>query len=262
MTYRPDDSPLSSFEEVLKPKYIQALTLNKPIIILGVLNCNGLEKSCPKFKALEKFCSDMNLKQLISTPTRITPYTQTLLNVIMICSNFSVRNRGVIQRPISDHSIVFTNLKIKKQKTIPQYVTTRSYKHYNGKQFACDLAKEAGALLTTFDKPDVNSKLKNVINTLMRILDSHALQKQIKICGRPCPFVHKEVKDMMKFRDILLKTFVRTHDDTDWCNFESRDHVKKMLRDAENNYTFNDVQANKNSPRALWKMINRAVPSK
>ena len=28
VTYRPDDSPLSSFEEVLKPNYIQALTLN------------------------------------------------------------------------------------------------------------------------------------------------------------------------------------------------------------------------------------------
>ena len=34
-----------------------------------------------------------------------------------------------------------------------------------------------------------------------------------------------------------------------------------MLVDVENNYTFHYVQANKNSPRALWK-INRAVPSK
>ena len=69
VSYRPDNSPLSSFEELLKPSYIQALTLNKPIIILGDLNCNGLEKSCPKFKALEKFCSEMNFKQRISTPT-------------------------------------------------------------------------------------------------------------------------------------------------------------------------------------------------
>ena len=103
----------------------------------------------------------MNLKQLISTPTRITPHTQTLLDVIMVSSNCSVSKSGVIHRPISDHSIVFAKLKIKKQKTVPQYVTTRSYKHYNGKQFACDLAKEEDALITTFDKLDVNSKLKN-----------------------------------------------------------------------------------------------------
>ena len=43
---------------------------------------------------------------------------------------------------------------------------------------------------------------------------------------------------MMKFREILLKKFVQTRDETDWCNFkQSRDRVKKMLRDAENNYT-------------------------
>ena len=68
---------------------------------------------------------------------------------------------------------------------------------------------------------------------------------------------------MMRFRDILLTKSVQTRDETYWCNFkQSRDRVKKMLRDAENNYTFHDVQANKNSLRALWKIINRAVPSK
>ena len=169
----------------------------------------------------------MNLKQLISTSTRITPHTQTLLDVIMVPPNCSVSNSGVIHRPISDHSIVFAKLKIKKQKTVPQYVTSRSYKHYNGKQFACDLAKEVDTLLTTFDKPDVDSKLKNLMDTLQHTLDSLAPQKQIKIRVRPCPFVNKEIKDMIKVRDILLKKFVQTRDETDWCNFkQSRDLVK------------------------------------
>ena len=145
-------------------------------------------------------------------PTRITQHTQTLLDVTLVSPNCSVSNSGVIHRAISDHSIGFAKLKIKKQKTVPQYVTTRSYKHYNGNQFACDLAKEADALLTTFDKPGVDSKLENLMDTLQHTLDSHAPQKQIKIRGRPCPFVNKEIKDMMKFRDILLKTFVQTRE--------------------------------------------------
>ena len=66
VTYRPDDSPLSSFEEVLKPSYIQALLFDKPITIIGDLNCDGLKKTGPEFKALEKFYTDMNLKQLIT----------------------------------------------------------------------------------------------------------------------------------------------------------------------------------------------------
>ena len=96
VTYRPDDSPLSSFEEVLKPSYIQALLLDKPITIIGDLNCDGLKKTGPEFKALEKFYTDMNLKQLITKPTRITATTQSLLDVILVSSNNSVRDSGVI----------------------------------------------------------------------------------------------------------------------------------------------------------------------
>ena len=65
ITYRPDDSPLNSFDEVLKPSYIQALLLNKPILILGDLNCNYLKKTYSEFKALEKFYTEMNSIQLI-----------------------------------------------------------------------------------------------------------------------------------------------------------------------------------------------------
>ena len=130
VTYRPDNSPLSSFEEVLKPRYIQALLLDKPITILGDLNCDGLKKTGTEFKALEKFYTDMNLKQLITKPTRITATTQSLLDVILVSPNNSVRDSGVIHRPISDHSIVFVKLKVKKPKTTPQYITTRSFKKY------------------------------------------------------------------------------------------------------------------------------------
>ena len=40
ISYRPPDCPLSFSEELLKPSYIQALTMNKPIVVLGDLNCN------------------------------------------------------------------------------------------------------------------------------------------------------------------------------------------------------------------------------
>lgn len=69
ITYRPEDYPFSSFDEVLKPNYIQALLLKKPILISGDLNC--LIWICSEFKALEKLYSEMNLIQL-EKPTRIT----------------------------------------------------------------------------------------------------------------------------------------------------------------------------------------------
>ena len=82
-TYRPDDCPLSAFEDTLKPTYMQALTLNKPIAILGDLNCD-LRKACAESRALNNLSSEMNLQQTIKHPTRITATTKSLLDVILV----------------------------------------------------------------------------------------------------------------------------------------------------------------------------------
>ena len=141
----------------------------------------------------------MNLKQLITKPTRITATTQSLLDVILVSSNNSVRDSGVIHRPISDHSIVFVKLKVKKPKTTPQYITTRSYKKYNADLFVTDLAKEADSLLTIFDQTNVESKLSILNDTLQSVLSLHAPVKQINLRSRPCPFhVNQEIKDLMR----------------------------------------------------------------
>ena len=101
VAYRPDDTPLSFFEDTLKPVYTQALLLNKPIIILGDLNCDGLNSSCREYAAINSFTREMNLQQLIKEPTRITATTESLLDVILVSDPSSVRKSGVINNPIS-----------------------------------------------------------------------------------------------------------------------------------------------------------------
>ena len=87
--------------------------------------------------------------------------------------------------------------------------------------------------------------------------------KQIKLRSRPCPFVNQEIKDLMRSRDLLLKQFIQSRQDTEWINFKhSRDLVKKKLQEAERDHTFEEVTANKNNSGSLWKIINRPIPSK
>ena len=107
VTYCTDDSPLSSFEEILKPNYTQAMLLNKPIVILGDLNCDGLKPSCTESRALQRFSDEFNLSQLIKSPTRIKDTTESLLDVILVSAPMLVRKSGVINSPISDHLPVF-----------------------------------------------------------------------------------------------------------------------------------------------------------
>ena len=83
VSYRPPDCPLSCFEDLLKPNYILSLTLNQPIVIWGDLNCNVLTDN-PENKALSTFMSDVNLKQVITTLTRIIKSSSSLIDVIMV----------------------------------------------------------------------------------------------------------------------------------------------------------------------------------
>ena len=85
ISYGLPDCPLSFFEELLKPSYIQALTMNKSIMVLGDLNCNVLKES-PESKALSNFLSETNLKQIITTSTRIKDTCESLIDVILVWS--------------------------------------------------------------------------------------------------------------------------------------------------------------------------------
>ena len=263
VAYRPDDCPLSFFEDTLKPIFIQALALNTQIAILGDLNCDGLKENSPECQALRNFASEMNLRQLINSPTRITDTTESLLDIILVSSPSLVRNSGVINAPISDHLPVFAELKVKPPKPTLHYISTRSFKNYEPDAFAFDLAAKADDLLSIFKDSDIDVKL-NIFNTVLQnTLSNHAPIKTIKLRNRPCPFVSNDVKKIMKIRDSLHRRFLRTRDTEDWENFkEARNTVKRALIKAEKDHTYHEVQQNKCNPKSLWKIIHRAIPSR
>ena len=147
VAYRPEDSPVSCFEDYLKPNYIQALAMDKQIVVLGDLNCDYLKEHCHNYRALKNFALEMNLEQLIKSPTRITDTTQSLIEVSLVLSPLLVRQSGVINISVSDHLPVYVELKLKSPKPIPQYVTLRSFKNFSPSLFTEDLASNCHSLL-------------------------------------------------------------------------------------------------------------------
>jgi exonuclease III len=82
VVYRPPDCPISCLSNHLSPmNYV--LTLNKDIVLLGDLNCDML-KNDRHYTALDKFCVNYNLKQIIDKPTCVTENSKTLIDVIIL----------------------------------------------------------------------------------------------------------------------------------------------------------------------------------
>ncbi|CAB4034843.1 Hypothetical predicted protein, partial [Paramuricea clavata] len=179
VSYRPPDSPLDCFEKYFNPNYVHALTMGKLIILLGDLNCDML-KPTPGSASLIKTTKELNLNQLIKSPTKITESSQTLVDVIFVSSPRLVVNSGVIETCISDHFPVYVSLKLKTDKSPPNYITTRSYNKYDPDLFAIDLASNRERLVSIFRMDNVDEKLTIFNEIFLNTLDKHAPVKTIK----------------------------------------------------------------------------------
>ena len=260
--YRPPDCPLNCIQDDLGQNYVRALSMNKPIFILGDMNCNLL-KDCPEKRAITDLCNDLNLKQIIKEPTRITDTSQSLIDVILVSTEAVVLESGVLDSAISDHFPIYVSTKLKVPKTPPTYITVRSYKNYDPTAFSSDLAMKSDRLLSIFTETDVNTKTEVLKDVIQSTLDLHAPIKTIKIRSRSNTFVTPDMKELMKSRNKLHQRFLKTRCKRDWEMYtESRKKVKVMLKEAEINHLADEVKVHKNNPGSLWKIINKTIPVK
>ncbi len=77
--YRPPSAPAESFNHIIST--INSITDKNELIILGDFNKNFLDKSSNKAKNI---IGELNLTQLITEPTRVTPTCQSLLDWILV----------------------------------------------------------------------------------------------------------------------------------------------------------------------------------
>lgn len=263
VTYRPPDCPLNCFDTSFKPTYTKALLLGNSIFVLGDLNCNLLSDG-PERRALHNTCNELNLVQIIESPTRVTVNSESLIDVILVSTPSLVKSSGVMQTSISDHYPVYVVLKLNTSKSPPCSVILRSFRNYDPTLFALDIAQSFGSFNCLLDQlHDVNDQVKTFNNYFSYVLDRHAPIKNIKIKNRSTSFVNREIKEAMRIRDKLHHLFYQTRTHTDWINYKScRNTVKAMLRTSEKTYIRNQIHQCKCNSGALWKVIHHILPSK
>ena len=254
--YRPPNTSMACIE-ALTCNFAELLHLGYDIIILGDLNCDLLNDTTPS-RIISDFCDTLNLVQLVNEPTRITEFTQTLIDLVMTTNTNLIDSCSVLTSSISDHSLIEVVMKLRKPRIKPTYITTRSYSSYDKKSFLQDLEYAPWHMVNFFDNVDDQV---GVFNSLfLEILNDHAPVKKIKIKSRPNPFVTREIKQLMKTRDHWRKKAIRTNDKLCWNGYRFfRQEVKKELRLAEKIYVREQILNNQGNTNAIWKVINRCM---
>ena len=95
-----------------------------------------------------------DLRNLISSPTRITKTSITLLDLVITNNKNRVLTSGVVHVQLSDHSLVYAFLRKTAPKMRSRKLCFRSLKHFDRDLFLTDLHTYPFNVMDVFDDED------------------------------------------------------------------------------------------------------------
>ena len=230
----------------------------KEVFICGDFNCNMMSRYALSSK-IKDLCSSLSLKQLIEEPTRVTPHSSTLLDLIMT-NSVNISKAGVIDPGVSDHSLIYVIRKFKRPKGEPKIIRVRSFKNFVDDDFLRDLRNSDWSYFLNFTDLDQSCDIFNSIVTT--VADKHAPFVTHKIKGKIEAWVTNDLLQAIKERNYFKKKANQTKSIIDWNNFtQKRNQVNNMKNTLKQDYFNTLLTDNAKRPKQLWKTLKTLVPN-
>ena len=213
MLYRPP-SAKACYRGILSNNIEKALSMNQNVVIMGDFNCDMLNTDDYSNNWVTDMCTLFHLNQLILNPTRITPSSCTLIDLILTSVSELYQNTEVIPVTLSDHYLIYTTItNFRTKQTINNVIKCRSFSKFDDISFLKSIDK----FLSTYNISSYDSvetaweKWKiNFIN----ICDKHAPLRMFRLKQNCKPWVSNEVVTLLKRRDAIHQKAVHLKDAT------------------------------------------------
>ena len=174
--------------------------LDKPIIILGDLNCDSLKENAVRRRVLKTFSTESNLEQ--GHWPHLNPCWKS---VILVASDLFCEAQWMHESATIYKSTLCSSWKLL---------------NYSPNPFTTVLANNYRQILSIFSGDHVNTKLHIFNNVPRSTLDSHAPIITREVRNRPCPLVSGDIKELM--RQEIGSTIASSCHETLDLNKESR----------------------------------------
>ena len=254
--YRPPDFEIKNFIE----KYnndISKIQKKAEIILLGDFNVDYNRRSTAKSR-LQTLARAFSLEQLITSPTRITESSESIIDLIFVNNIHRVVASGVIPLELSDHSLIFCVIKSGVAKTGGNYrdINYRCFKRYDKVKFNRDLENANWSFLDSIS--DINTTLSTWCNLFSVIAEKHAPIKSRRVkCINKAPWITPELTKLMRERDFHQKQAHKTNSEYHWVKFRQlRNFINNQIKLAKSKYYRDTINADKDNPSGLWKTLN------
>ena len=231
---------------------------NKPVLILGDFNDNILQRG----NNMTNVIKTLSLTQIINQPTRITPTSSTLLDLLITNNNEFIDNSNVSPSPVADHEMISVVINIRKPKPSPQTITYRCHKNYNANDFCELLLIETPVLNAILNTDDVHRQV-------------HIFTETFNVClNRSAPIVTREIErpfapwiDGDLKRSIYDKNKLQTSLKKDRSNRildeqfrEIKKNVELRINNAKKEHFYDEFTKCKGNSSATWKVVKDMIP--
>lgn len=263
--YRPPNTSVA-YWNLIHESIDRAKSTNiKEIIILGDLN-NDMTIN-HKCKKLNDLIQTYSLNQLITEPTHFTEHSSTLIDVILVTNTSNVLASEVCDPFIPNltrfHCPIAIILKFLKPK-VPQF-KRKIWKYeqgdYNGyRQILSEIQWDE---ILNFNDVNVDMITDAITSKIVDSATKTIPNKEVSIRPRDPPWMHNELRKLIRRRKRIHKLAKRTNSDLNWSKFRRlRNKITKKVRAAKTYYESNISQKLKtcsNDIKTWWKLSKQIL---
>ena len=256
--YRHPHASNNTFDYILECLRTVSLK-NKAVYILGDLNDNLMVHNAK----LRNIINVTKFSQLIDKPTRITPTSSTLLDILITNREESVFNVEVNPSIVADHEHISFFINIEKPKRKPVISTSRSLKNYSADIFCNYLLDQTSRLNSISNTDEVNVQI-GIFNEVFNDGLNECAPIETREVKRPyAPWINEDIKTKIKERDQARKNLKKDRQNENLIREYKlkKKHVSSLLKIAKTTYYRNKILKSKSS-KETWKAIKNVIPDK
>ena len=227
-------------------------SINCDAIIMGDFNVDA--NQFDKYARLDSLMTSYGYKQVITTPTRVTDDTASIIDHVYVTNVDKVKEAAVSDIAISDHLPIgitwcfSASHKDSSNRNIHKSISYRSTKNFNINHYIYDLSQIIWPNKNDYD--NVDDHLNAFNDSFLHVINTHApiMQKHVKRDKQPKWITREIINEMFK-RDSLRKR---------GCFTEyriSRNKVVSMIRSRKVQF-YRQIIANTNGHTGrLWRCL-------
>lgn len=228
-------------------------------VVIGDLNIDLLTDNVHA-RRLNQFANYCRLKQIITSPTRVTHKTGTLIDYIYTNAPY-VCYSSTLDCNITDHLPVF--LVLKKCRSKPQYkeIFARSFRDFDLQAFSDDI--NSINLDNVFSDDDPEGVWDRLYTQVCFIVDAHCPLGSIRATiGKP-PYLNDHILALMREQDRAFHKVRKRNTPDNWRLARLfRACVAKEVRAARKNYILSQIRRADGDGKKFWRTINSSFFNK